>query len=119
MTSVPASLNIGNTQFWANARLTKMLTSNRPWSVHQLSVYLVGEKQVEHKGNKRSKIYITLWVDFTGKLQAVRICEIDVSCRDCQNHSVGAGDIFHQHVTDLPFDITRLISDRYLQQNMV
>lgn len=56
----------------------------------------------------------TLGVDITGKTKTVRVGEIDIGGSDCQNDGVGLGDVLHNHVPDLLFNILGLVSNGQL-----
>ena len=53
-------------------------------------------------------------IDMAGKLQRLRVHNIDVGRRDCQDNTVRFGNVFGDEVASLLFDIGRLISNRNL-----
>ena len=58
----------------------------------------------------------TLWVNFASHFQTVRVGQIGISSSDGENDSVGLGNEPHQHVPDLLFDISRLVTNGYFGQ---
>lgn len=62
----------------------------------------------------RLRMASTLGIHFAGQFQPVRIGQICVGSRDSQDHGIGPGNKFHNHVTNLFFDIHGLISHRNL-----
>jgi hypothetical protein len=58
----------------------------------------------------------SLGVGLSGHLQPVGIGKIGVGRSDSEDDGVGFGNVSHQHVSNLLFDISRLISDGYFGQ---
>jgi len=53
-------------------------------------------------------------VDFTSKLETIRVGQIRVGGSDCENDGVGLGDELENHVTNLTLDVPGLVTDRDL-----
>src|SRR5437762_3477693 len=56
----------------------------------------------------------TLRIYFTSKFESIRVCQIGVGSGDGKNDSIRFSDVLENHVSNLLFDILRLISHRYL-----
>lgn len=59
----------------------------------------------------------TLRVNFLGQLQCIGVCEIRISRRDGKNQAILAIYEFKNHVTDLNFDVLRLITNCNFSQS--
>jgi hypothetical protein len=61
----------------------------------------------------------SLRVDGSSELETVRVGQIGVGRSDGEDDGVWLGDELEKHVSNLLFDISRLVSDRDLQYNMM